>query len=73
VVFEDATLKPPQHNSPQPSLQHRSGLLHGNALAFHEKIYDKLVESVIAKLKATKLGPASITTRRWGANFKGPV
>jgi aldehyde dehydrogenase (NAD+) len=25
---------------------------------FHEKIYDKLVESVIAKLKATKLGPA---------------
>lgn len=25
---------------------------------FHEKIHDKLVESVIAKLKATKLGPA---------------
>ncbi len=25
---------------------------------FHEKIHDKLVESVLAKLKATKLGPA---------------
>ena len=25
---------------------------------FHEKVHDKLVESVVAKLKATKLGPA---------------